>query len=248
MRYLLFGLLVGLMSLTVMAKDVDKVVQILEKMETAGDFVTSKSNAIMEIVNADGDKTIMKLISYERRGVGEDEDDKSLMRFTYPARLKGTAILVKGNNIWYYNQRTNRVRLLSSSAKKGSMMGSSFSYEDLEMSYIDDFDGEILKEDRKTYKLKLIPRKDKAYAYLLVRVRKSDYISEKVEYFNEDEIKYKEMISEEIKKIDERVVPLEMVMKDFEENKVTRFIIDEKNVVYDLELDDKIFSEQNLKR
>jgi len=218
--------------------------EILAKMEYAGDYKTSSGKAKMEIIG--DDTTEMELIMYEERGDG-DEDDKQLMRFTSPPRLKGTAILMVGNNIWYYNNRTNRVRLLSSSAKKESMMGSSFSYEDLEISYSEDFNGEILSEDRNYYKLKLIPKKEKEYEYLIIKTRKSDFIVETADYYKDSDIKYKESVSKDIKEINNRKVPLLMEMKDIEENKVTRFIVDEKSIEYDVELDNNIFSEENLK-
>ncbi len=221
------------------------VQQILDKMENAGDYKTSQGNAIMKIINSNGDITEMGLISYTKKG----DKDKSLMRFTSPARLKGTAILSVGDDIWYYNNRTNRVRLLSRSAKKGSMMGSSFSYEDLELSYAKDFSGEIEKESGKHYTLKLIPKdKSISYKYIIVKTRKSDFLVESAVYYNKDNLKYKELVNKKFKKIKDRIMAMVVEMKDLEENKLTVIESDEKTIQYNILLDDKMFSERNLKK
>jgi len=242
-KLLVFGLCVLFIS-PVFADNLT-VQQILNKMETAGDYKTSQGDAVMKIINSKKEVTTMGLVSFTKKG----EKDKTLMRFTSPARLKGTAILMVGDDIWYYNVRTNRVRLLSRSAKKGSMMGSSFSYEDLELSYSKDFGGEISKEDNRHYTLKLFPKnKELTYKYLVVKTRKSDFLVESAEYYNQDNLKYKELASKKFEMIKNRVMAMVVEMKDLEENKLTIIESDEKTIQYDIPLDDKLFSERNLRK
>lgn len=244
MRKILVTILVLIFVSPVFA-DKLTVQQILDKMETAGDYKTSQGDAVMRIINSNGEITEMGLVSYSKKG----DKDKSLMRFTSPARLKGTAILSVGDDIWYYNNRTNRVRLLSRSAKKGSMMGSSFSYEDLELSYAKDFTGEIQKESGNYYILKLVPKdKDISYKYIIVKTRKDDFLVESAVYYNKDELKYKELISKKFKKIKNRIMAMVVEMKDLEENSLTVIESDEKTIQYDIPLDDKMFSERNLRK
>jgi len=218
--------------------------EILKKMDRAGEYKTSQMEATMKIINRKGDKTTMKLVAYEKK-----EGDKSLMRFTYPSRLKGTAILMVGNNIWYYNRRTNRVRLLSKSAKKGSMMGSSFNYDDMSTDYANEYIAEIIKETDNSYSLKIIPKdRDKNYKYLIAEVPKEHYIATKVEYFNKNDHKFKEMLVAQIRRIKGHYCPLKMSMTEITSRKVTHFLVDEKTVEYDIEFKDSIFSERNLKK
>ncbi|MFC1770401.1 outer membrane lipoprotein-sorting protein [Candidatus Margulisiibacteriota bacterium] len=236
--FLINGLL---LSSQIFAKD---TASILKKMDAVGKYKTAKMTATMQIINKKGEKTSMSLISYERK-----KGEKTLMRFTAPARLKGTAILSVGDNIWYYNNRTNRVRLLSKSAKKSRMMGSSFSYEDISANYSKNFTAEILKETKKKYKLKLIPKdKGKSYKYILASVNKSNYVAEKMEYYNHKDLLYKVLRSEKVKKIKGHLVPLVMTMKEIGNQKVTNFEIDEDKVEFDLKLKKKLFSERYLKR
>ncbi|MFC1485337.1 outer membrane lipoprotein-sorting protein [bacterium] len=218
--------------------------EILKKMDEAIDYETASISATMKIIDKKGRATTMSLISYERR-----EGKKSLMRFTKPARLSGTAILTVGDNIWYYNNRTNRVRLLSKSAKKGSMMGSSFSYEDMSMNYIDDFTATLESENKKVYILKMIPKdKNKSYKYLLATVQKDTYIATKIEYYNKNDLKYKELISKDIQNIDGHLIALFVSMKEINSQKITNFEIEKESAQFDLELDEDMFSERYLKR
>jgi hypothetical protein len=171
------------------------------------------------------------------------------MRFTDPSRLDGTSILMVEESTWYFNKRTNRVRLLSKAAKNADMMGSSFSYDDMNQDYIKDFDANIISEDNQYYTLKLIPKeKNKNYKYIISKVQKSNYIAISADYYNKDDLKYKFMICENIKNINNHIVPLKITMTDILSRKKTIFEIEESSIKYDINLGDNIFSYRNLKR
>jgi outer membrane lipoprotein-sorting protein len=218
--------------------------EIIQKMENVRAYQTAQMQATMTIINQNQAKTSMRLISYEKTN-----GDKSLMRFTSPARLKGTAILTVGDNIWYYNRRTNRVRLLSRTAKQGSMMGSSFSYEDLDTNYTKNYTAQILKETKNHYFLKLIPKnKAKRFSYLQTKVSKKTFIPAYIEYYHQNQILYKKMHLKNIKKLANNFIPLHISMLDILEQKETLFLIDEKSITLNIFLADKLFSERNLKK
>lgn len=218
--------------------------EILQKMDAVRSYKTAQMAAAMTIIDKNGTETKMRLLSYEKNA-----GDKSIMIFTYPPRLKNTAILMVGDKIWYYNRRTNRVRLLSRAAKKGSMMGSGFSYNDISLDYEKDFTANIVKEDDKKYILKLFPKdEDRSYKYLIAEVPKEHYIITKCEYFKESNLKFKEMVASNLKRIKNYLIPLNIEMFEIGNNKTTKFMIDGMNVKYDVELKDSLFSERNLKR
>jgi len=219
--------------------------EILIKMENAGEYLTTEMEAEMKVVNSKGEETVMRLISYEKRG----DQKASLMIFTEPARLKGTKILTKGDNIWYYNNRTNRDRLLSKSAKKGSMMGSSFSYDDMNMEYEKDFNAEILEDKKDHYWLKITPKKDdKSFKYLKAKVRRSDYLPEFIEYYDKKDSKYKEMTFDEFVIIDDHATALNIKVEDLSNGKITFMFSDLETVKFNSDLDENLFSERNLKK
>ncbi|MFC1546226.1 outer membrane lipoprotein-sorting protein [bacterium] len=217
--------------------------EILKKMDDVRNYNTAVMNVEMKIIDKRGNQTTMSLISYEKK-----EGDKNLLRFTDPPRLQGTAILTVGDNIWYYNNRTNRVRLLSKSAKKGRMMGSSFSYEDMSLNYVKDFTAEILENKKKEYIIKMIPKdKDKTYKYLKARVSKKTFVAIKMEYYNKNDLVYKELTASDIKNIDDHIIPLRTEMTEIGSQKVTSFEIAEHKVEFDVVLKEELFSERYLK-
>lgn len=216
---------------------------ILQKVEDNTEYSTLQMNATMIIKKGDKKLSEMKFSSYFKKG----DKDKQLMRFTYPSRLEGTAILSSGDNIWYYNKRTNRVRLLSKSAKKGSMMGSSFNYEDMTVDFVKDFKSELQKTTNKYYVIKMVPVKDKKYKYLIAYISKDKYIDEKIEYYDENEIKYKKMVSSNIKIIDKIMMPLDVEMVDILTGKSTEIITEESSIKLGIKIKNSIFSERNLK-
>ncbi|ADO81934.1 outer membrane lipoprotein-sorting protein [Ilyobacter polytropus] len=218
--------------------------EILKKMEDAQNYTTSKGEYLMVIENK-GKKITLGFEGYHKKS----QEDLQLMRFTFPPRIEDTAILIKDENIWYYNKRSNRVRLLSKNAKKGSMMGSSFSYDDLNIDYVDDFTGEIIEETENYYMLKVYPvDKDRSYKYILAKVRKDNYIEESLEYYDDNEIKYKFMTTQDVKLVKKRWVPLKLTMTDLISGKVTYIETEEKSLDFDFFIEDSKFSEKNLKK
>ncbi|WP_319204085.1 outer membrane lipoprotein-sorting protein [uncultured Ilyobacter sp.] len=230
-----------LINISVFSKDAS---EILQKMENAQNYTTSKGEYFMTIENR-GKKITLGFEGYHKKS----QEDLQLMRFTSPPRIEDTAILIRDENIWYYNKRSNRVRLLSKNAKKGSMMGSSFSYDDLNIDYVEDFTGEIIEETYDYYTLKVYPvDKDRSYKYIVAKVRKDNFIEESLEYYDNNEIRYKLMTTQDVKLVKERWVPLKLIMTDLISGKVTYIETKEESLDFDFYIEDSKFSEKNLKK
>lgn len=222
----------------------DTAQQILAKMDQARQYQSAQMDATMQIIDRQGGKTAMGLTLFDQK-----EGNKSLMRFTHPARLKGTAILTVGDNIWYYNKRTNRVRLLSQSAKKGSMMGSSFSYDDMSANYQKEFTATIASQTESTIILKMRPKaKDKSFSYLLATINKTNFIATQMDYYNQSEKKYKQLVAADIGQVAGNFVAYKVTMTDLASQKTTIFEIKKDTVKHDIPLPANLFSEQRLKR
>lgn len=222
----------------------ENVSEILKKMKDSQDYKTSKGSYTMIIENR-GKKTTLEFEGFHKKV----DKDLQLMRFTAPPRIKNTAILIKEENIWYYNKRSNRVRLLSKSAKKGSMMGSSFSYNDLNIDYPEDFTGDILEEKADYYTLKLYPvKKDRSYEYIVAKVSRNSFIEESLDYYDKNGIRYKTMVTEDVKQVKGHWTPLKLIMTDWVSGKVTYIDTCEDSLDFDFQMKDSQFSEKNLKR
>jgi len=239
-KIMILGMLI---SGIIFGQDVETI---LKKVDKNSKFETSQMETTMKIIKKGKVLSEMKMMGYTKEA---GDNDKQLMRFTYPARLNGTAILSKDGKVWYYNKRSNRVRLLSKSAKKGSMMGTGMSYDDMSLDYIKDFDSEILEEKKDYYLIKMTPKdSDKNYKYLVVKVKKDKMVEDKIEYYNKSDNKYKELVLYDYKKIGDKWVSLTVKIDDFSTGKITEMVTNESTIKYDMDLKDSVFSERNLKK
>lgn len=235
-------LFIFLIALNISAESADKI---LEKTKNITEYINMHSVSTMTIEKNNEITSSMTSDNYFKK---EDGKDYQLIKYTEPARLKGTSILVEGDNIWYYNKRSNRTRLLSSSAKEGSMMGSSFSYDDMTLDYLEDFDNEMIKKERKNYIIKLEPNENKKFSYLLVYIDTKSFLENKLEYYNENEIKYKILNFEKYTKIGNKWYPLELEMLDIFDGKSTRIKTNKNSIDISSNIPLKVFSQRELKK
>src|SRR5499426_1757633 len=78
--------------------------------------------------------------------------EKRIYRFLSPADVQGTSVLVfdyetKADDVWIYLPALRKTRRIVSSQKSQSFMGSEFSYGDLNIPAIDDFDYTLVKQE-----------------------------------------------------------------------------------------------------
>jgi len=103
--------------------------------------------------------TKMKLI--DKRGKARERtiktyrygDDKQIMWFLTPANIKGSSFLRisyddRDDDMWLYLPSFGKVRRIASHAKKGSFMGSDFTFEDMGDRKLDDYAYKLLGEEK----------------------------------------------------------------------------------------------------
>jgi len=102
----------------------------------------SVAELTMILRNKSGDETRreLKISMLENR----DGGDKSLIRFDFPADIRGTALLTHpqpddADEQWLYLPAYARIKRISSRNKSGAFVGSEFSFEDLSDKDVDDF-------------------------------------------------------------------------------------------------------------
>ncbi|PQJ58490.1 hypothetical protein BTO08_22280 (plasmid) [Photobacterium angustum] len=105
-------------------------------------FFDSSAAVEMVLINRSGDKTLRELTF--KRLESQESADKSLIRFGFPADIKGTALLTHpklndSDDQWLYLPSLNRVKRISSRNKSGAFVGSEFSFEDMTDKVVDDF-------------------------------------------------------------------------------------------------------------
>lgn len=213
----------------------------------------SKAVVEMTIITSGGEERTFVYKSYSKKS-----GEKSLMKYLEPGRVKNQSVLMLNNadDIWMYFPRTNRVRKLATHAKRQKVQGGDFSYEDLGSSneFIEDYNsvliGEEEKEGKLCYKLELTAKEDSnaGYSRLIVWVEKENYVPVSIKYFHEKdrELLEKELILRDVKTVDGIPTPMEMTMYNRLDDTKTSMRFKELN--YDVDLPDNLFTEMGMKR
>jgi len=255
MRKVLF-VFVLIVCFGLIAEDKEGKITAEEIIETMTETLNpEQSDAIMEmtIVTSGGQERTFVYKVYSK-----NSGEKSMMKYLEPGRVKDQAILMLNNadDIWMYFPRTNRVRKLATHAKRQKVQGSDFSYENMGSSneFIDDYNsvliGEEEKEERLCYKLELTRKENSeaGYSRLTVWVEKESYVPVLISYYHEKDknLLEKELILSDVQTIDGIPTPMEMVMYNkLDDTKTTmRF----KELTYDVDLSDNLFSEMGMKK
>lgn len=230
-----------------------------------------------ESIKVEGFEAVSRLIIRDGKGnekerkiaqIGKLYDEgtttKTLMRFLYPADVKGTGFLSyvyeedKDNDQWLYLPSLRKVRKIASSEKGNSFMGSEFSYGDISGLKKVDFDFELLGaekiEGEDCWKLEAVPKtEDKADEYGFMKkvifISKNDYVIRKALLYDFDEEVFKEMQVlkvEEVDKEQHKYKPMHMIMKNLENDRESEMIMDQ--IVLNRNVDDEYFSFRYLQR
>ncbi len=209
---------------------------------------SSKSEIVMQIIRPDWTREI----GIKGWSLGKEY---SIMLITSPARDKGTATLKRENEIWSWQPSIDRVIKLPPSMMLQSWMGSDFTNDDLvkESSVVRDYTHH-LKEDttmygRDVWKIELIPNEDAAVVWGRIEayISKGDYLQMLFKYYDEDDYLVNTMVMSDIKELGGRIIPtrLEMIPAD---NPNQKTVIIYKSLEFEIDIDTKFFSIQNMKR
>lgn len=227
--------------------------EIINKVNELLNQDTVKAKVQMTITTTSGEERNFVYDSYSK-----NKGEKNLIRYIEPKRVKGQAILMLNyaEDIWIYFPRTKRIRKLASHSKSQKMEGSDFSYEDTGASdtFITDFASKKLGSEKKEgydcYKIEMIRKEgsEAGYSRLIIWVIKDNFFPLVIDYYDRDnpQLLIKTLIQYDIKEIDGIPTATKMVMYNKQENSQTS--IEMLEVKYNLNLDDSLFTERNLKR
>ena len=172
-----------------------------------------------------------------------------------PARDKGQSFLKRSNEMWNWNPTISRLIKLPPSMMSQGWMGSDYTNDDIlkESSVVNDYEHEIIGEEeiegRSCYKIKMMAKEDAAviWGHQVRWIDKKDFLFLKSELFDEDGYLVRTETGSDIKSMDGRLIPtrIELVPAE-EEDQMT--IIEIKEIVFNKEIKDSFFSQQNMKR
>jgi outer membrane lipoprotein-sorting protein len=223
---------------------------VLEKCDVAEGYGSQYAEFQQIITTTSGQKRTLVI-----RAWAVDNGEKQLSEYLDPADIKGQKILMTedGDNIWMFNPETRRTRKLGSHMKKKKVMGSDFTYEDQAGGKLSEkFEGRVVRQEEQggvdCYVLELEPTaKGPSYRKIIAFIGKADYITRRVDYFQDEETEpFKRLILEDVRPVGEKIVAHKMTMTNLLDRTETVNLID--RVQFNVEIPDSVFESRNLER
>lgn len=216
--------------------------QILDRVEENLQGESRHSVQTMTIIS--GDSQVIRSLELFSR------DDDALIRFTEPADVAGTALLVRGDDMWLYMPVVGRARRIAGSQRSGSFMGSHFSYDDMSaIGYQDDHQAELVAVETldgvQAYRLSLTPTGESAYSSLVMWVDMERFVMLRIDFYTNGGLA-KTLLSSDVRDVDGRLVPFRLEMVPASGRGKT--VIQIQEVHFDVPLDDSLFTVRTLER
>jgi len=204
---------------------------IMDKVAETRKLAGSEAVLSMTIVNEKGQKRERKL-SMATKVFDDGKTEKRIYRFLEPADVKGTGVLIfdyqdKADDVWVFLPALRKTRRIVSSESSKSFMGSEFSYGDLNIPPLDDYNYTLVKEEsyggEACYVVEVKPKSDATakndgYSKKIYWVSKDKFAVRKGLYYDLGGKEFKELKSDNIKLLDPakkryRAMRMEMINK-----------------------------------
>jgi len=178
--------------------------------------------------------------------------DKTFIVIDSPPREKGFSTLRKGNEMWNFFPKINKVMKVPPSMMMGSWMGSDFTNDDLvkESTRIKDYHARLLKEDNhKTCFVEFVPRKETVslWGKIISEIDKKTLLPISEIFYDEKSQKIRELYFKEVKTFGGKTIPavMELIPTTKKDHKT---IVRYTSAVFDVPLDKETFTLRNLQK
>ena len=221
--------------------------ELLDAVDDANRGTSSHSKISMHVKTQRYERTM----SMEAWSRGTEE---TLVRITAPAKDAGVCTLMVEENIWNYLPKVDRTMKVPSGMMSGSWMGSHFSNDDLvkETRLSEDYNATLKSAPSKSadgmWHINLIPKPDAPVVWgHLEMIIHPDKYPVKTTYFDEDGTAMRRMDFTDVKPNGNRHAPMRMTLTPLEkEGEFTELVYE--TLELDVELDERIFTVQSLRR
>lgn len=175
---------------------------------------------------------------------------KRVVKFITPPGINNVGVLALSDNEMYvYMPAYKKVRRIQGSMRNNDFQGTDFSYREMgSFNYAENYEASVKKEEDKTYILQLDRKKssDTPYTSLVIIVDKSNYLPQKIEMYNEENLN-KVLNVLESEKIGNYWSLKRIRMENLKKNHYTEILL--KSVAYDQGLVEKgTFTERFLEK
>jgi outer membrane lipoprotein-sorting protein len=217
--------------------------QVLQRSEEATQPKTSRAFVIMKVYSGYDSYRTIKMKSYSMGS------ELSYSEYVYPKNIEGMKYLSRGDNIWIYYPKTNRVRKLAKHMEKRpiSGVGGDFAARDMKQTkWSEKYTAKILRSDKDKYVVEARGKTSGTYKKLVVHIKQSNFVPVKTDYYNEDGRKFKTLYMKNVEKIKGVWFAKKLIMKSYDRGAKT--VIEMKSVSINIRIKRKYFSLSNLRR
>ncbi len=231
--------------------------EVMERVVNKATWKDMTADVLMRI-SARGRERIRKIKMFSRKRTAEEND--TLMRFTYPPDVAGTAFLLiehsKGEDERYlYLPALRRIRRIASSGKGGAFMGSDFSYYDIGKPKLGDWKyrnlGMVELNGRKVYKVEALPankkvEKETKYGKIIHYVDPQKWSVVRAEYYDRMGKLWKVLEVRSFKEIKGIWFQTDLVMNNIQSGSQSEMKFE--NLKVDQGLSPSLFTKRSLRR
>jgi outer membrane lipoprotein-sorting protein len=232
--------------------------EIMEKVDSQPVPKGSEGKLIMRLISRKGGVRERTLQSYFKT---EDGLERRYVKFLEPADVAGTSFLTleqrEGSDLQYlYLPVLHKVRRIAAKGKKGSFMGSDFTYKDMEAINIDEWKYKLLEEEeyegRSCYVIEAKPASERTleetgYSKKISWIDSRDFLARRVEFYDEMGNLLKILTLEDYRWLAEKYwIAHKMRMKNIQTGHITELVFEEMKV--DVETPDIYFTPRYLMR
>jgi outer membrane lipoprotein-sorting protein len=171
--------------------------EIIEQATESIDISSMEMTATLKIYDAKGRERVRQTATATKEF---DGTNKTIVKFTAPADVKGTSMLIydhekKDDDMWIYLPALRKIRRIVSSEKGKSFMGSEFSNADMSKPNIENFsylilgtenyDGKVCWKVETTCNNEDI-EDENGYSKKISWIEKENYLCHKIEFYDLD--------------------------------------------------------------
>lgn len=233
--------------------------QILEKVRNRPDGTDIYAEAKLVLTESDGSSRTRELLFLEKDYGG---DEKLTLYFTGPSDVKGVALqsvnydeaAAKEDDQWMYLPAFRQIRRIAATDKRGSFMGSQFSYIDLDKLRIGDYSQKLVGDEtvleRSCHVIERTPASESVinrtgYYKTRVCVDKETFVVLKQNYYDARGVLFKEFAIKKLEKIQNIWTAVHSEMHDLVRQRSSALIFN--NTRYNVGLSEALFQQNIMK-
>ncbi len=199
---------------------------------------------------------VMDLEVTDRRGntaertleIWQKGGEMRLVRYTAPARLAGTGLLVPdGDTVYLYMPAYGRARRVVGERRDDAFLGTDFSVEDLaRLSWSEDFTAEVAGRDEGLVELSLTPRDPSEEDPVRLWIRAEDHLAARIEVLDGEGTALRRLEMSDFRLVGSRQLAHRFEVHDLTDGGLTVATVSSAET--DLGLHDEVFTLTNLQR